>query len=129
MNIPARKLVAVSFLAILCVPILAFAKTPKIQGTIPTEGHSKSEYSSLAKISLEEATKIALKQASGKVVEAALEEEKGFLVYEVEVIGSNKARKEFLIDAGNGQILHVKEREHRSTDDDDDASSDDEGYF
>lgn len=114
------EIAILGFLVLFGQPIAGLAKTPKIQGTIPTQGHSKSEYSNLAKISLEEATKIALKQTSGKVIEAALEEEKGSLVYEVEILEANKTKKEFLIDAGSGQVLHVKEREHKRDDDDED---------
>jgi uncharacterized membrane protein YkoI len=87
---------------------IATAKT-KIEGSISLKGKLKGEYSSLAKISLQEAIAIAMKQTSGNVAEAALEQEDGFLVYEVEIQPSGSRKKEFLIDAGNGNILHVKE--------------------
>ncbi|MBL7715129.1 MAG: PepSY domain-containing protein [Bdellovibrionales bacterium] len=115
------KLVYLSTLGLfLCLgQIEVFAKSrTTIEGSISVKGKSKSEYSSLAKISLQDAIAIATKSAPGKVIEAALDREDGFLVYEIEVIAT-PGKKELLIDAGNGKILLTKEK-GKSTDDDED---------
>ena len=112
------RFICLAFLsaAILAVPTLA---KPKIEGSIPLKGKSKSEYSSLAKISLQEATAIALKQVPGKIVEAALEKEDGFLVYEVDVLTESRDKKEFLIDAGTGKVLLIKDPTSKDDDEND----------
>jgi len=111
--------VPVFVVALAAFSAIALAK-PKFEGTISVKGKAKSEYSSLAKISLQEAISIATKQASGKIVEAALEDEDDFLVYEVEILTTQSGKKEFLIDAGSGKVLHVKERSPKSDDDEND---------
>ncbi len=91
-----------------------------IQGSIAVKGKSKSEYLPLAKLTVQDAIAIATKTTSGKVTEAALDKEDGFLVYEVEVLMPNQTRKELLIDAGDGKILLTKEKNKKSSKDDDD---------
>lgn len=99
----------------------SFAKDKTtIHGSISVKSKSKSEYSSLAKISLQDAIAAASKGTTGKVIEAALDREDGFLVYEIEVLMPNQVKKEVLVDAGNGQILLTKEKKAKSDDDDED---------
>jgi uncharacterized membrane protein YkoI len=45
---------------------------------------------------------------TGKVVKAELEEEDGFLVWEVEVISPKSGKTELLLDAGDGSVLRTK---------------------
>lgn len=97
-----------------------------IQGSIAIKGKSKSEYSSLAKISLQDAIAAAGKSTSGKVTEAALDKENGFLVYEIEVTMPDQSRKELLIDAGDGKILLTKEKNKKNSKEDDEDEEDDE---
>ena len=78
-------------------------------GSISLVGKSKSHYLELAKITLQEAVAIATKTTSGKVIEAALDKENSFLVYEIELVMPDHSRREVLIDAGNGQILLTKD--------------------
>lgn len=95
----------------------AFAKDKaSFQGSISTKGKSKSEYSTLAKISLQDAIAVATKTTSGKVIEAGLDSESGFLVYEIEVSMPDRTRKELLIDAGDGRVLHTKDEKNNSED-------------
>jgi uncharacterized membrane protein YkoI len=59
-----------------------------------------------ATISRQEAVRVAQGAAEGKVIEAALENEDGNLVYDVEVKSGDET-KEVIVDAGNGKVLAV----------------------
>jgi uncharacterized membrane protein YkoI len=59
-----------------------------------------------ATISREEAVRIAQGAAKGKVIEAAIENEDGNLVYNVEVKSGGET-KEVIVDAGDGKVLAV----------------------
>lgn len=98
---------------------LAKDKT-KIHGSIAIQGKSKAEYSTLAKISIQDAIAIATKAAEGKVIEAALDREDGFLVYEIEVLMPHQIKKELLIDAGDGKVLLSKEKKSKSSEENED---------
>ena len=115
-----RALVAL----LLCLPLLAgaayatAAATP-IQGTIPVQ--EGDDYADLAEIGLEEAQRAALAEVpDARVTEAELDEEDGFLVYEVELLtdaeASARQEVEVVVDAGDGSILRV-EREAAERDD------------
>lgn len=83
----------------------------KIQGSIAlpaeqpgvelTEAQEQAQYAKLAKISPEQAKQAALAVVPGTVTSVELDDEDGFLVYEV-VIGN----KEVIVDAGNAKVLH-----------------------
>ena len=89
-----------------------------IQGSIAVKGKSKSEYSSLAKITLQDAIAAATKSTSGKVLEAAIDRDNGFLVYEVKVLMPDQTKKEIIVDAGNSKILLTKDKKSVSEEDD-----------
>ncbi|TDQ37427.1 PepSY domain-containing protein [Aureibacillus halotolerans] len=59
------------------------------------------------KISMEQAEKIALQQASGTIVEASLDEDDGRYEYEFE-IQTNSGEAEVTIDANSGSVLEVE---------------------
>jgi uncharacterized membrane protein YkoI len=59
-----------------------------------------------ATISREEAIRIAQGAVKGKLIEAALENEDGNLVYNVEIKNGDET-KEVIVDAGNGKVLAV----------------------
>jgi uncharacterized membrane protein YkoI len=59
----------------------------------------------LAKIDQTTAEKAALAAVPGTVKDAELGNENGFVVWEVEVQGSNSTLQEVKVDAGNGQVL------------------------
>ncbi len=80
-----------------------------IKGTVKTEGYTRADYPSLAKISCKEAIQIAAKRIPGKVIECKLENEDGFLVYGVEIASNDKTIMEVQVDAGNGSVLSVEE--------------------
>jgi len=68
----------------------------------------ESTYPSMAQITLEQAKDAALSNVQGEVLKIELEEENGFLVYGVEVVGPNKTVTDVKIDAGNGDVLLVE---------------------
>lgn len=77
-------------------------------GTIPTKNVNKKEFANLAKISLQDAINAALEKSPGKAIEADLDSENGFLVYEVKIVSADKKVK-VRVDAGDKSILKVKE--------------------
>ncbi len=81
------------------------------QGSVKVE-HSPSEYPGLAKISAVEAIDIALGLVKGKLFALELDEDDGYLIYEMIVIGANGAVKEIELDAGTGEIIEIEEYEH-----------------
>jgi len=82
---------------------------PAIRGTIQLqqEGEQQATYSSLAKITLQQATTIASNAQSGNISKAELQNEDGFLVYNVVVVSQDKKIHEIKVDAGNGSILRT----------------------
>jgi len=82
-----------------------------LKGTISVTGKIKSEYAKLAKISLQESLVIATKSLPGQVIEAVLDQEQSYLIYEIEIITTNQKIKEIIIDAGDGHVLLIK-KEH-----------------
>jgi len=82
---------------------------PPIRGTVQLqqEGEQQATYSSLAKITLQQATSIASNAQSGNISKAELQNEDGFLVYNVVVVSPDKKIHEIKVDAGNGSILRT----------------------
>ena len=99
-------------------------KEAPIRGTIQLqqEGEQQATYSSLAKITLQQATTIASNAQSGNISKAELQNEDGFLVYNVVVVSQDKKIHEIKVDAGNGSILRIdvdsadRETEHEESD-------------
>ena len=78
---------------------------------------STAELNKLAKLSKEEARKVAMDtktHADKKVTESKLESEDGCLVYQVDVLAGGD-KTEFMIDAGNGKILRERNATRLST--------------
>jgi len=96
---------------------VAAAQPSGIRGSIPYHGKSKDEkaMAALARITSEEAAAIARRARPGTVVETELEEEDGYLVWEVEVVAGDKELK-LKIDAGDGRVLGI-EREEKDEED------------
>lgn len=93
-------------------------QTPAPKGTIVIRTAQESDFPSLATVSLQQAMQIALGQTPGDLLKAETEEENGFLVHHIEVVGADKSIVEFTIDAGTGAILK------QSTDQPDDDKHD-----
>ena len=78
-----------------------------------------------APVSLMYAVQIAQNEVDGKAWFAAIENENGFLVYDVEVITPGLNVVDFIIDAGTGEVLEMDV--HEGDDADDDGDDDDNG--
>jgi uncharacterized membrane protein YkoI len=108
--------------------VTLLANEPKneapIRGTIQLqqEGEEQATYPSLAKITLQQTTTIASNAQSGNISKAELQNEDGFLVYNVVVVSQDKKIHELKVDAGNGSILRIdvdsadREAEHEESD-------------
>jgi uncharacterized membrane protein YkoI len=89
------------------------AEEPKnespIRGTIQLqqEGERQATYSSLAKIPLQQAMKIASEAQAGNMSKAELQNEDGFLVYNVVIVSQENKIHEIKVDAGTGAILRI----------------------
>lgn len=108
--------------AIFAVAVLAFsipALAQKVDGctTKAWKTATTAELTKLAKISKEDAQKVALDTkalADKKVTESKLESEDGCLVYQVDVLAGGD-KTEFMIDAGTGKILRERSATRLST--------------
>lgn len=87
----------------------------------------ESAYPGLAQITVEQAKDVALSNVQGDVLKIELEEENGFLVYGVEVVGPDKSVTDIKIDAGNGGILLMeKDTPDGNKDNNDEQDNNDE---
>jgi hypothetical protein len=68
---------------------------------LPSEGNQEAAQASLAKLIVQQAVNAALSSQSGTVRRVELQNEDGFLVYNVELV------QEVKVDAGNGSILRI----------------------
>ncbi len=84
-------------------------KNQPINGTIRVERQAEAEYPAMAKIGMEQAMKAALAAVPGKVLKAELDDENGFLVYEIEVVADNKNVMKVKVDAGDGKVLSTRQ--------------------
>lgn len=95
-----------------------------------SDDREKRELRSLAGITVPDATESARGAHPGQVTKVEIEDEEGYVIYEVELAGDDGAYYEMKVDAGNGSILG-SETEDDSDDDfddrDDDDDSDDNG--
>ncbi len=71
------------------------------KGVEMTDAQESAQYLKLAKITLDQARAAALAAVPGTVTSIKLDEEDGYLVYEVEI-----GTQEVIIDAGNGKVLY-----------------------
>jgi uncharacterized membrane protein YkoI len=70
---------------------------------------NKVEKAAAVRISIEEAIKTASEKVSGTVIEAELEQRHDRLIWEVEVVTSEKKVMEVHIDAETGTVIDVEE--------------------
>lgn len=61
----------------------------------------------LAKIKREQAVALGNKTGLGKVIEAKLDEDEGYLVWELKLIGNHGKSMKLTLDAGNGYALKL----------------------
>jgi len=74
-------------------------------GSILTTNHSESEFPNLSIISYARAVETALRAVNGKLLDIGLEDDNGFLVWEVEIVGPGGMENVVKIDAGDGRVL------------------------
>lgn len=124
--VPLGAAIAISISAVLR------AEDPKetpIQGTIRLSNTQDREAVLVesAKISVQQAINAALSRDNGTLQRVELQNEDGFLVYNVELVSADKKLHEVKVDAGNGNILRVdldtanreKNEEHENGEQDD----------
>jgi hypothetical protein len=96
-------------------PVLLKAEDPKetpLHGSIqlPKEANQKAAQADLARITAEQAVMTAKSSpqgSGGKLLRVELQNEDGFLVYNVELVSPDKKVREIKVDAGNNKILRV----------------------
>ena len=92
----------------LSLPVISKVEDPKeiaVHGTIPLP--KETARASLAKLTVQQAIDAAVSRQSGTVLRVELQNEDGFLVYNVEVASADKKVHEIKVDAGDGSILRI----------------------
>ena len=112
-----RLAAAISAAIAIVPPIILKAEDPKetpIQGSmgsirLPDEGDQEAAHANLATIPVQTAIDTAVSSQGGTVLRAELQNEDGFLVYNVElVVPGDKRVHEVKVDAGGmGKILRI----------------------
>ena len=83
----------------------ASAHQVDLKGSIPLSNVKNGSIDSAAKISITEAIQAASKGSTGKVIEAMLGPDHGYLTYTVVLAAPDKTINVFTVDAGNAQVL------------------------
>jgi len=98
---------------------LAFAALMVAAGTIIMSDHvsaepNKFEKAASAKVSIVEAIATARENVSGTVIKTELEQKHDRLIWEIEVVTTEKQVKEVHIDAQTGTVIDVEEETVKS---------------
>jgi uncharacterized membrane protein YkoI len=80
------------------------ASTGKVMGSLPTTEKDEMAMAPLAKIKLTDAIKVAQPKATGKIISAKLDNENGYLVYNIRSFKDGQVTQTF-VDAGNGKLI------------------------
>ncbi len=111
--------------AVILTAFLAVSsESQDFQSSIPVRKNQKKQQHKMARISIFKAIEIASSRFKGTPVEAELEAEDGYLVYEVELLTGGGNITEVVIDAGNGSILK-QERDEEDGDEEDETEDHD----
>lgn len=102
------------------------AEESVIRGSIAVGKAKQHEFSGLATIPLQDAIHRAVTTVPGKVLEAELEAENGYLVYAVSIAASDQTVTELTVDAGSGAILASEPGDEGHDADRDDEERDDQ---
>ncbi|MBR3119072.1 PepSY domain-containing protein [Oceanobacillus profundus] len=94
--------------------------------TVSADSDDRYEELQEVNITVEESKEIALTRVPGTVEEVELEDEDGYLFYEVEVDARDGNEYEILIDAETGDVIAVESEDEDDRDDDDNGDGDDE---
>lgn len=88
-------------------------------GSIQIKDDNETAMAAQALVSASEAAQIATTALPGKVVESQLDEENGYLIWEVEIVDAQGQEAQLKIDAGDGRLLAVEadeDEEHHDGD-------------
>jgi len=77
---------------------------------VPEDTESQKNFSKLARVSQQEAEAAALAVQPGQVVHAKLDDEGGYLVWQIDV-KHDKGTTEIAVDAGNSKVLAAEAEE------------------
>ncbi|MFO0700770.1 MAG: PepSY domain-containing protein [Nitrospira sp.] len=99
----------------LCLMMLIVASgTMTVAESAAGEEHDKLEMAAAAKITIDEAIKMASEKMSGTVIEAELDRKHGKLIWEVEVVTAEHKIMEVHIDAETGTFIDIEEEKAKS---------------
>ena len=103
------SLIINGLILIVCFTIAqALAHQGKPIGSINVKTYDKVAFADMAHVPLDSAVKTALQAVPGKALKAALKNMDGSLVYEVQVIKTDRRIIHVEIDAGNSKVLKVE---------------------
>jgi uncharacterized membrane protein YkoI len=94
-----KKTIYAGLIAVLLAPAMAGAQAQR------QPGPGTERAPPVAKISEEQATKIALERIPGKVTDVKIERKRGKNVYVVEIQTPNEGEKDVFVDIVTGQIV------------------------
>jgi uncharacterized membrane protein YkoI len=80
------------------------ASTGKVIGSVQTNETDEMALAPLAKIKLTDAMKVAQPKAQGKIISAKLDNQNGYLVYNIRSFKDGQISQTF-VDAGNGKLI------------------------
>jgi hypothetical protein len=87
---------------------LLSARPPNQKGSIQINNQNEAQFAGMAKISMDSAINAALQAVPGKVIRTELENENGYLLYDVEIVKADRQIADVKIDAGNGKVLNIE---------------------
>jgi len=99
------------------VPVIKPAVKPAkaaaggIAGTVAVGSATPADYPDLATYPMQGAIRAAITKVQGKVLKVELEPADGFLVWEIELVKSDKTIMAVKVDAGSGAVLKVERDE------------------
>lgn len=77
---------------------------------VPEDTETQADFAKLARVSQQEAEAAALAVQPGQVVQAKLDDEEGYLVWQIDV-KHDKGTTEIAVDAGNSKVLAAETEE------------------
>ena len=93
---------------------------------VPENTESQADFAKLARISQQEAEAAALAVQPGQIVQAKLDDEEGFLVWQIDV-KHGKGTTEIAVDAGNSKVLAAEAEEDDGSERDGDEEQNERG--
>ena len=97
------------------------------RGSIEVGGANEQAMAGMAKLGALDAINIATKAAPGKVTELQLDQENGYLIWDVTEVAPDGQEVQLQLDAGNGRLLAAEVGDHKGDRDDNDHQDRAEG--